>query len=155
MKFTADATIPHNSQILEKFEMQRLYACLFDYIRQNTNRTRQIAACKRTFKVRLHTTINQVDRALSERYLKNTQSMSSDDIISWQHSSLTFVINIRQNLKSVRLKVVCKLSFIQITADVTNPLHYVYGEIWNATNSINQSMNFINEGIVNAWQWNW
>jgi hypothetical protein len=48
-------------------------------------------------KVRLHTTINRADSALSKRYLKNMLSTSSDNIVN---QLTTFAINIWENLKS-------------------------------------------------------
>ena len=57
-------------------------------------------------KVRLHTTINQADSALIKLYLRLRCQRHPDNIF---HALKTFVINIRQNLKSARLiMVVCK-----------------------------------------------
>jgi hypothetical protein len=60
----------------------------------------------------LHTTTNRADSALIKWYLK----IYAVNVI-WRHrQQTTFVINIRQNLKSARLLVVCIRSFNWLVA---------------------------------------
>ena len=50
IKMSAGAII-HCRFVKKKFQMWPAYACLLNDIRQNTNRTRLIAVCKRSFKL--------------------------------------------------------------------------------------------------------